>query len=88
MREVVEALGKSATGFHYREKVYERKFNPKTGEYEMVLTKEIEKYSPPNYNSLIFLLLNKDPAHWKRINAAINVESKEDGVEIINDAPN
>lgn len=47
-REVENALFKSANGYDVTETVEERRFNKKTGEYEMVVIKKTVRHIPPS----------------------------------------
>lgn len=49
-----------ACGYDYVEQTFERKHNPETGEYEMVLVKEVPKHQPANGNLLQYFLNNFD----------------------------
>ena len=64
-KEVENALYKSAMGYDYEEITEERRFNKRTGQYEMVVTKRAKKHIPPNTASIIFWLKNRKPEIWK-----------------------
>jgi hypothetical protein len=59
------ALYDRAKGISWEEKTYERKKNPDTGEMELVLTKTVTKYIPPDPTSAMFWLTNRRPDRWK-----------------------
>lgn len=64
-REVENALFKSAQGYDVIETVEERRFNKKTGEYEMVVTKKTVRHIPPSNTAQIFWLKNRKPEEWR-----------------------
>lgn len=64
-REVENALFKSAQGYDVTETVEERRFNKKTGEYEMVVTKKTVRHIPPSNTAQIFWLKNRKPEEWR-----------------------
>lgn len=64
-REVENALFKSANGYDVTETVEERRFNKKTGEYEMVVTKKTVRHIPPSNTAQIFWLKNRKPEEWR-----------------------
>lgn len=64
-REVENALYKSAQGYDVTETVEERRFNKKTGEYEMVVTKKTVRHIPPSNTAQIFWLKNRKPEEWR-----------------------
>lgn len=64
-REVENALYKSAIGYSVDECTYERRFNRKTGEYEMVCTKKVTKHIQPSNTAQIYWLKNRKPDVWR-----------------------
>lgn len=79
--EVENALLKSAEGYEYEEEIWERQFNSKKGEFEMVLTKKTKKKFPPSNTAQIFWLKNRRPDLWRdkvesQVNAHLNTASK------------
>lgn len=80
-REVENALKKSAEGYDVYEEVWERQFNTKTGDFEMVLTKKTKKHIPPSNTAQIFWLKNRRPQYWRdkvesHLTANVNNNSK------------
>lgn len=63
--EVENALYKSAMGYDKEECTFERRFNKKTGEYEMICTKKVVKHIPPSNTAQIFWLKNRKPDVWR-----------------------
>ena len=59
------ALFNRAKGIQYEEETYERKVNKETGETEVVLTKKVTKFIPPDPTSAMFWLTNRRPERWK-----------------------
>ena len=64
-REVENALFKSALGYDVNEETWERRFNKKTGDYEMILIKKTVKHIPPSNTAQIFWLKNRRPHEWR-----------------------
>lgn len=64
-RKVENALFKSALGYSYEEVTEERKFNPKTQQYEMVVTKIVHKTVLPQTTAQIFWLKNRKQEEWR-----------------------
>lgn len=64
-KEVENSLYKSAMGYDYEEITEERRFNKRTGDYELVITKRQKKHMPPNPTSIIFWLKNRRPEIWR-----------------------
>lgn len=64
-REVENALYKNATGYEYEETTEERKFNPTTQQFEMVVTKIVHKKVLPQTPAQIFWLKNRKPTEWR-----------------------
>ena len=64
-REIENALFKSAKGYDTTETVEELRFNKKTGEYEMVVTKKTVRHIPPSNTAQIFWLKNRKPEEWR-----------------------
>lgn len=64
--DVEDAMYKNARGLAKVEEVtYERQFNRKSGEYEMVEVKKTVKSVPPNTTAQIFILKNRLPNDYK-----------------------
>lgn len=63
--EVENALLKRALGYSYKETTKERIKNPKTGEYELITTKEVTKVVVPDTTAQIFWLKNRRPDIWR-----------------------
>ena len=64
-REVESALYRNAIGYDYTETTRERRFNPVSGQYEMVVTKESTKHVKPDTTAQIFWLKNRKPELWR-----------------------
>lgn len=85
VENVENALLKRAEGFRDVERTYERVRNPETGEFEMMLTKEVERVYPPDVGAIAFYLKNKDPENWKDrkdldVNSISISQTKMDGI--------
>ncbi len=63
--EVENALLKRALGYDYTETTRERMLNKETGEYELVITKEVHKEIAPDTTAGIFWLKNRKPEDWR-----------------------
>ena len=63
--EIETALYDRAKGISWEEKTYERKKDPDTGEMELVLTKTVTRFIPPDPTSAMFWLTNRRPLVWK-----------------------
>lgn len=71
---VENALFKSAIGTEYDEIKKERKFNKKTGQFEVVVTEVINKYIPGNSTAQIFYLKNRMPDRYRdKVETAITL---------------
>lgn len=80
-REVENALKKSAEGYYIEEETWERQFNSKLGDWEMVLTKKQRKHVPPSNVAQIFWLKNRRPEFWrdkveKHVSANVSANTK------------
>jgi hypothetical protein len=64
-RRVENSLFKTAMGYNYDEVTEERKFNPATQQFEMVVTKIVHKTLLPQHASQIFWLKNRKPDEWR-----------------------
>lgn len=62
---VEAALYRRATGYTVEETTKERRLNRKTGEYEMITTKTVEKEIPPDTTAIQFWLKNRNPEEWR-----------------------
>lgn len=63
--QVENALLKRALGYKYKEVTREKVFNPGTGEYELMTTKEVTKEVVPDTTAQIFWLKNRRPEQWR-----------------------
>lgn len=66
-QRVGKSLYKRALGFRYTEKTRERIFNPITKKFEMMLTKTVRKYCPPETTACIFWKKNRQPDLWRDV---------------------
>lgn len=86
---VEAALYKRAKGYTTKEVIRERRLNRKTGEYEMIETKVVEKEVPPDTTANMFWLKNRRPDEWREhqsIDVGMPVsEAAEKIQEILND---
>lgn len=62
---VEAALYRRARGYRAKEITRERRLNRKTGEYELIETKVIEKEIPPDATAIQFFLKNRMPDKWR-----------------------
>lgn len=63
--EVENSLYKRAVGYNYVEVTKERKLNPDTGKYELIVTKEVTKQVIPDTTAMIYWLKNRKPKQWR-----------------------
>lgn len=63
--QVENALLKRALGYSYKEVTREKIFNPETGQYELMPTKEVTKEVVPDTTAQIFWLKNRRPEQWR-----------------------
>lgn len=63
--QVENALLKRALGYSYKEVTREKIFNPETGQYELMPTKEVTKEVAPDTTAQIFWLKNRRPDMWR-----------------------
>lgn len=63
--EVENALLKRALGYTYKEITKEQVKNPTTGQYEMMITKEVTKEVQPDTTAQIFWLKNRRKQQWR-----------------------
>lgn len=63
--QVENALLKRALGYSYKEVTREKVFNPETGRYELIPTKEVTKEVVPDTTAQIFWLKNRKPEQWR-----------------------
>ena len=63
--EVENALLKRALGYKYKEITKERVYNSDTKEYELKVTKEVEKEVVPDTTAQIYWLKNRKSKQWK-----------------------
>ncbi len=88
--EVENALLKRALGYSYEEVTREAQMNPKTGKYELAVTKVVTKEIVPDTTAQIFWLKNRKPNAWRdKIKEIEGEEREHTGVvmmpEVIND---
>ncbi len=67
--EVENTLYKRAMGYEYDEVTKERVLNPKTGKYDLCVTKIVRKQVVPDVTAQIFWLKNRRPDNWRDIKA-------------------
>lgn len=87
-REVENALCKRALGYDFTEVTEERIFDRATGEYKLTVTKSVKKHMAPDVAAIVFWLKNRKPDKWRDKMAETRADEWNDGVVIINDAPN
>ena len=63
--EVENALLKRALGYKYKEVTKESFLNPFTSNYELRVTKEVEKEVPPDVGAAMAWLKNRKPDQWR-----------------------
>lgn len=63
--EVENALLKRALGYSYEEVTKEAQLNPRTGKYELVVTKVVTKEIVPDTTAQIFWLKNRKSDKWR-----------------------
>lgn len=63
--EVENALLKRAKGYRYKEITKEQVLNPITNQYELKITKEVEKEVVPDTGAAMAWLKNRKPDKWK-----------------------
>lgn len=63
--QVENALLKRALGYTYKEVTREKVFNPETGQYELMPTKEVTKEVVPDTTAQIFWLKNRRTEQWR-----------------------
>ncbi len=63
--QVENALLKRALGYSYKEITREAQLNSRTGQYELVVTKEVTKEVVPDTTAQIFWLKNRKPDEWR-----------------------
>lgn len=83
---VENSLYKRANGYEYTEVTKEIKMNPKTGNYELMITKEVTKQIVPDTTAQIFWLKNRQPNKWREKIEKTDISSDEK-VVIVNDLP-
>lgn len=82
---VEQKLFKRACGYKYKEVTKERALNPKTNEFEPVVTKEVVKEFPPDPTSMIFWLKNRDPQRWRDVRQFEGKMTIEDQLKRLSD---
>lgn len=91
-REVENALYKNAVGYAYTESTRELRYNRTTGQYEMIVTREVVKHVKPDTVAQIFWLKNRRPDLWRdkqdvdaHVDGALNIHidygDEADGAE-------
>lgn len=63
--QVENALLKRALGYKYTETTKEAKWNPKTEQFELIVTKTVEKEVMADTTAQIFWLKNRRPRDWR-----------------------
>ena len=82
--EVENALLKRALGYTYEEVTREAQMNPKTGKYELGITKVVKKEVVPDTTAQIFWLKNRKPDEWRdKIKETGEEESENTGVVML-----
>lgn len=79
--EIENALYKSAQGYDTYEETWERQYNAKIKDFELVLTKKVKKHVLPSNTAQIFWLKNRQPDKWRdkvesKIDANVNTTTK------------
>lgn len=83
-REVENALLKSAKGYDVEETVEELRFNKKTGEYELRVTKRTKRHIPPSQVAQIFWLKNRKAKEWREHQEVeVNIDALNRAAEIL-----
>lgn len=83
---VENSLYKRANGYEYAETTKELRINPKTGNYELMVTKEVTKQVIPDTTAQIFWLKNRQADKWKD-KVEKSDSNSDDKVVIVNDLP-
>ena len=79
--EVEEALERSALGYFVWEEEWTNKWNPKTKQFDLTLSKKKRVWVKPDTTAQIFWLKNRDKLHWRdRQETQIDLEEDEYGV--------
>lgn len=87
-REVENALLKSAKGYDVIETVEELRFNKKTGEYELRVTKRTKRHIPPSQVAQIFWLKNRKAKEWREHQEVeVNIDALNRAAEILGNIP-
>lgn len=84
--EVENALLKRAKGYKYQETTKEQFLNPETLQYELRITKIVEKEVPPDVGAAMAWLKNRQPDKWRDKPQPKNDENE--GVVIVDDLSN
>ena len=69
---------KRALGYSYEEVTKEAQLNPRTGKYELAITKVVTKEIVPDTTSQIFWLKNRKPDEWRDKVKETGEEERED----------
>lgn len=81
---VVNALYQRCIGSSYKEVTKERILNTHTRKYEMVVTKEVERYLYPDVNAIKIWLYNRQREQWgENVNDYAEVQSEQDNKPLI-----
>ena len=87
-REVENALLKSAKGYDVIETVEELRFNKKTGEYELRVTKRTKRHIPPSQVAQIFWLKNRKAKEWREHQEVeVNIDALNRAAETLGNIP-
>ena len=84
IEKVEVSLFRKATGYEFLEKTHEAQWNPNTQQYEMAVTKIVERHQPASDTSIIFYLSNRtrETGRWKRDNSNADGIGVEGGTNI------
>lgn len=80
--EVENALLKRAVGYRYKEITKEQVLNPITNQYELKVTKEIEKEVAPDTGAAMAWLKNRKPDKWRDKQKEITEQNSSEEKEI------
>ena len=80
--EVVDALERSALGYFVWEEEWTNKWNPKTKQFDLTLSKKKRVWVKPDTTAQIFWLKNRDKLHW-RDKQEISMDVDEDVTGVI-----
>ena len=80
-KKVEDALYKRAIGYKYKEKTWERKLDPETGEYALVLVKTVLKHVLPDTTAQQFWLTNRKPEVWKHKPTTTQTNTNQEAID-------